>query len=42
MNNFTAYSWLSQPGVKQTIMRFDRQTNEALQVAIDNLRYIQE
>lgn len=37
MNNFTAYSWLTQPGVKQMIMHFDKQTNEALQVAIDNL-----
>ncbi len=37
MNNFEAYSWLTQPGVKMSLMRFDKHTNEALQVAIDNL-----
>ena len=37
MNNFEAYSWLTQPGVKMSLMNFDKHTNEALQVAIDNL-----
>ncbi len=37
MNNFEAYSWLTQPGVKMSIMQFDKTTNKALQFAIDNL-----
>ncbi|WP_044936566.1 hypothetical protein [Pseudobutyrivibrio sp. LB2011] len=38
MTKNKAYQWLSQPGVKAIVVgRFDRDTNEAIEVAIDSL-----
>ena len=37
MNKIEAYSWLTQPGILATLLHYDRDTNEALKIAIKSL-----
>ena len=38
MSKMDAYRWLTQPGIKAILFKYDKDTNEALQIAIDTLR----
>lgn len=37
MNKEQAYSWLIQPGIQATLFHYDKDTNEALRIAIQAL-----
>ena len=37
MNEKQAHEWLMQPGIKATLLHYDKDTNAALEVAIKNL-----